>query len=151
MTFRNLLRAVLFALFALAAISPAAAQPIPAPTTRIPVSALPPLAQASAKFDAEKATNAYLAEVSGAARKKSDAYFEGGYVLQFVDCLYALVVAAILLWSRLSAAIRNYAAGITRSRFWQVPIYIAALRVACENGVDAAQPVFAFQSRQSID
>jgi STE24 endopeptidase len=126
MTFRNLLRAVLFVLFAFAAISSAAAQPIAAPTTRIPVSVLPPPAHAAPKFDAQKATNAYLAEVSGAARKKSDAYFEGGYVLQFVDCLYALVVAAILLWSRLSALIRNYAAGITRSRFWQVPIYIAA-------------------------
>jgi STE24 endopeptidase len=128
MTFRNLTRAVLLVFFAFVAIGPVSAQPMRAPTTTIPVSALPapPQATAAPKFDAEKATNAYLATISGAARQKSDSYFEGGYVLQLVDGLYALAVAGILLWSRLSAAIRNFAGGITRSRFWQVPIYIAA-------------------------
>ncbi len=31
----------------------------------------------------------------------------------------------LLLWSRFSARMRDIAEGITRSRFWQVPIYIA--------------------------
>jgi STE24 endopeptidase len=126
MTFRNLLQAALFALFAFAAISPASADPIAAPTTTIPVSALSaPPAAAPMKLDVEKATNAYLARVSGAARQKSDSYFEGGYVLLFVDALFAIAVSALLLWSRASAAIRNFAQRWTRSRFWQVPIYVA--------------------------
>jgi STE24 endopeptidase len=77
-------------------------------------------------FDPVKATDAYLARVKGAARANSDSYFEGGYVLLIVDAIYALVVAAILLWSKLSAGIRDFAAARTRSRFWQVPIYAGA-------------------------
>jgi len=81
--------------------------------------------QASVPFDPVKATNAYLAQVNGEARARSDAYFEGSAEwLPLVDTIYALVVAAILMWSRVSARMRNYAAGVTRSRFWQVPIYI---------------------------
>ncbi len=76
------------------------------------------------QFRSEKATDAYLAQVSGKARAQSDSYFEGGYVLLFVDALYAVLVSALLLWLRISAAMRNFAQGITRSRFWQVPIYV---------------------------
>ncbi|HEY2446363.1 MAG TPA: M48 family metallopeptidase [Rhizomicrobium sp.] len=76
------------------------------------------------KFDPEKATDAYLARVSGAARERSDSYFEGGYVLIFVDAIYAIAVSALLLWTGLSASMRNLAQRITRSRFWQVPIYV---------------------------
>lgn len=75
------------------------------------------------KIDPEAATKAYLALISGEARKKSDEYFEGGYVLQAVDFGYALVVAGILLWGRFSARMRNLATRITRSRFLQVPVY----------------------------
>jgi STE24 endopeptidase len=76
------------------------------------------------KFDPVKATNAYLARVSGEARKRSDSYFEGGYVLIFVDGLYVVAVAALLLWTGLSARMRNIALRFTRSRFLQVPIYV---------------------------
>jgi STE24 endopeptidase len=76
-------------------------------------------------FDPVKATNAYLARVSGEARKRSDSYFEGGYVLIFVDGLYAVALAALLLWTGLSARMRNIAQRFTRSRFLQVPIYVA--------------------------
>ena len=131
MTFRNLLRAALFAFFAWAAVVPAAAQPVAAPTTTIPVTALPAPAQAAPpKFDVEKATNAYLAEVSGAARQKSDSYFEGGYVLLFVDAFYAIAISALLLWSRASAAFRNFAQRRTRSRYAQSVIYVAIYTVA---------------------
>src|SRR5207248_8424751 len=75
-------------------------------------------------FDPVKATNAYLARVSGEARKRSDSYFEGGYVLIFVDGLYAVAVAALLLWTGISAGMRNEAQRFTRSRFLQVPIYV---------------------------
>jgi STE24 endopeptidase len=77
------------------------------------------------KFDPVKATNAYLARISGAARQRSDSYFEGGYWLTLVDTIYAIAVSALLLWGGLSVHMRNIAQRITRSRFLQVPIYVA--------------------------
>ncbi len=104
----------------------AAAGPTAAPTTTVDVHALPSMtAAATPAFDTEKATNAYLGRVSGEARAKSDSYFEGGYWLLLWDALYVIVVSGILLWSRFSARMRDVAEGITRSRFWQAPIYIA--------------------------
>ena len=105
----------------------------PAPLTPITVQSLPAHKQAAlprVAFDPQKATNAYLARVSGEARKNSDSYFEGGYVLILVDGLYAVAVAALLLWSGLSARMRNVAQRFTRSRFWQVPIYVVMFIVA---------------------
>jgi STE24 endopeptidase len=108
---------------------PAFAQgPAAAPTSAVTVHPLAAPAQpAAANFDPLKATNAYLARVSGAARAKSDAYFEGqAEWLPVVDAIYALIVAGLLMWLRISAGMRNFAQRLTRSRFWQVPIYIAA-------------------------
>lgn len=99
-----------------------------APLTPVAVQSLPvqhTTAAHPAKFDPLKATNAYLARVAGEARMRSDSYFEGGYVLILVDGLYAVGVAALLLWSGFSARMRNIARSITRVRFWQVPIYVA--------------------------
>lgn len=76
-------------------------------------------------FDPVGATNAYLAQFSGAARARSDSYFEGGYLLILVDAAYAIAVSALLLWAGISAGMRNVAQRVTRSRFWQVPIYVA--------------------------
>lgn len=98
--------------------------PVAAPTTRISVIALPPATSLQAGFNAQKATNAYLAEVSGPARARSDAYFEGKYGLLVVDLVYGLVIAAALLWFRISARMRDIAVSWTRSRFLQVPIYV---------------------------
>ncbi len=105
---------------------PAAAQagPSAAPTSTIDVHALPP-AGTAAQFDADKATNAYLARISGDARKKSDSYFEGGYVLLFIDALVAIALSGLLLFLRISSRMRKIAEGVTRSRFVQAPIYIA--------------------------
>ena len=128
MKFRFALRAAMLALFSLLVVSaPAAAQPVPAPTSQVQVSPLPPpaAAQSTTTFDVEKATNAYLSRISGEARAKSDSYFEGGYVLTLVDALYAIAVSALLLWSRFAAGIRNFEQRRTRSRFWQVSIYVA--------------------------
>jgi len=102
----------------------AAAQDVPraAPTHTITVEKLPP-PQISG-FDSEKAVNAHLAQVSGPARAQSDSYFEGKYWLLLADLIYGLVVAGLFLWLRISAAMRNIAQGITRSRFWQAPIYV---------------------------
>lgn len=98
--------------------------PVAAPTTRITVNTLPPATSPQAGFNAQKATNAYLAEVSGPARARSDAYFEGKYGLLVVDLVYGLVIAAALLWFRISARMRDIAVSWTRSRFLQVPIYV---------------------------
>ncbi len=116
--------ALLVLTFAMVSAGGAQAQagPAAAPTATIDVHTLPPAS--TMQFDPEKATNAYLARVSGAARAKSDSYFEGGYVLQMVDAVYAIVISALLLWLRISARMRDLAQGLTRSRFWQVPIYI---------------------------
>jgi STE24 endopeptidase len=103
----------------------AQSNPSPAPVSHVSVQSLaPPPATGPATLDPEKATNAYLARVSGAARARSDSYFEGGYVLILVDALYSVFVSAILLWLGISAGMRNIAQGITRSRFLQVPIYV---------------------------
>lgn len=106
--------------------SSVAAQPAPAPTAKVQVQPLNAIGAPlpASQFVAEKATDAYLATIKGQARKNSDAYFEGGYVLLLVDALYTIVVAALLLWLRISAWMRNVAQGWTRSRFWQVPIYV---------------------------
>ncbi len=118
----SLLAALIFVLWT-ADAAVAQAGPSAAPTTIIDTRTLPPIGVKTIAFDPVKATNAYLARVSGPARARSDSYFEGGYVLLFVDTIYALGVAAVLLWTKLSASIRDFAARQTRSRFWQVPIY----------------------------
>ena len=93
-----------------------------APTSHVQVASLPP--PGVANFDPHKAVEAYLARVSGKARERSDSYFDGSIVLNFVDTLYVLMVAGLLLWLRISARMRDYAARITRFRFLQAPIYV---------------------------
>jgi STE24 endopeptidase len=63
----------------------------------------------SGPFNADSATNAWLNTLSGEARKNSDSYFEGGYVLQVVGLLYALGVAFVFLKLGLSKRIKNIA------------------------------------------
>ena len=111
------------ALMLLTCTAAAQSTPTAAPTSIVESAPLPPIAAKAPAFDPVKATNAYLAQVSGDARAKSDAYFEGGYWLVLVDTLYAVGVAALLLWLRVSASIRDFAERQTRSRFWQVPLY----------------------------
>ncbi|HUO93695.1 MAG TPA: M48 family metallopeptidase [Rhizomicrobium sp.] len=103
--------------------------PKAAPTTHVTERTLAPIASPQAGFDAWKATKAYLSQVKGEARAKSDSYFEGGYVLILVDAVYAIIVSAILLWLGISARIRDFAQRQTKSRFWQVPIYVIAYTI----------------------
>src|SRR5271157_3908969 len=98
--------------------------PSAAPTTTVAVHTLPPIPSPQAGFDAMKATNAYLSQIKGEARARSNSYFEGGYVLILVDTVYAVIVAGILMWLGISVWMRNIAQRWTRSRFWQVPIYV---------------------------
>ncbi|MBV8071319.1 MAG: PmoA family protein [Acidobacteriaceae bacterium] len=80
-------------------------------------SPVPFAAQASPNFNAQAATNAWLASVPPEAKARSDAYFEGGYWLMLWDVLYLIAVLAFLLESRFSARMRSRAERITR-RFW---------------------------------
>ena len=99
--------------------------PHSAPTSRIQVGALPVMDTTPA-FDAGQATAKYLSKISGAARTRSDAYFEGGYGLKLLDLIYALAVAGLLLWSGLSARLQDWAQGRSNSRTYQVMLYVAA-------------------------
>jgi len=123
------------ALLFIAVALPVAAQPaveslpeLPpraAPTSDIQVGTLPVMDTTPA-FDAQAATTAYLAKVSGEARAQSDAYYEGGYVLQLVDLIYALAIAGLLLWLQISTRIRDWVEERTHSRSYQVMLYAAA-------------------------
>ena len=90
--------------------------------------AAPALAQAPA-FDVEAATQAYMATLSGAARARSDAYFEGGYWLLLWGFLVTVGVNLLFLalgWSaRLSAwAGRRTRRPFLRSLVWAAPYVV---------------------------
>ncbi len=61
----------------------------------------------AADFDPNAATDAYLAQITGEARAKSDAYFEGGYWLILYDALYAIGVSLLLLFTRVASGLRS--------------------------------------------
>jgi STE24 endopeptidase len=106
-------------------VLPGQVGPTAVPIRPVQMSSLP-IIDATPKFDAERATAGYLARVSGAARAKSDAYFEGGYWLGLLDLSYGLVVAGLLLGFHISSGIRDWAAERTHSRYGQSLIYVAA-------------------------
>ena len=84
---------------------------------------VPPEAQPSPNFNADTATEAYLAQIPAAARARSDAYFEGGYWLVLWDFLYGAVIALVILQLRWSAKMRDIAERITRLRFVHDVVY----------------------------
>jgi STE24 endopeptidase len=89
------------------------------------VTTVPPAAQASPKFNAEMATEAYLAQIPVQSKTRSDAYFEGGYWLLLWDFLYGCAIALLLLQLRWSVAMRNLAERITRFKPLQTGLYWA--------------------------
>ena len=94
------------------------------PVTAMPsVLRVPPEAQPSPSFNAEMATNAYLAQIPAEARARSDAYFEGGYWLILWDFLYGAVILLLVLTLGWSAAMRNFAERLTRFRSIQTFVY----------------------------
>lgn len=74
----------------------------------------------------DAATAAYLAQLSPAARARSDAYYEGGYWIILWDLLVALVVAWLFLGTGLSARLRDLVERISRLRWVQTILYTAA-------------------------
>jgi STE24 endopeptidase len=101
-------------LLSVVSAAPLAADPAP-----------PAAADGGAHFDADAATAAYLAQLSPAARARSDAYFEGGYWLTLWDFLVALAVAWLFLGTGLSAGIRDKVERITGLKWLQTAIYAA--------------------------
>ena len=83
---------------------------------------IPPEAQET-PLDVNKATRAYLNFVSGPAREKSDAYFEGGYWIQLWNFLINLGIALVLLQSRLSSRMRANAERLTKARWLHPGLY----------------------------
>ncbi len=74
-------------------------------------------------FDAEVATERYLATLSSEARARSNAYFEGGYWLTLWGMLISLGVAWLLLGTRLSVRMRDLAERLTRFKLLQSALY----------------------------
>jgi STE24 endopeptidase len=86
-------------------------------------SASTPASASTTHFDVDATTNAYMAQLSPQQRANSDAYFEGGYWLLLWDALVALGLAWLLLGTRLSARMRDFAERLTRFRWLQTAIY----------------------------
>src|SRR5439155_16529484 len=112
-------RIVLLLLCSFASVAIFAAVPTAMPS-KIPI---PPAAQASAHFDANAATDAYLALIPPAAKARSDAYFEGGYWLTLWDFLYGAVIALLLLNCRWSGKMRDLADRMSRFKPLRTTIY----------------------------
>ena len=73
--------------------------------------------------DPAAVTDAWLATVPQEARDKSDAYFEGGYWLLLWNFLLAAAISILLLESRISARLRDFAERICRGS-WQLPLQV---------------------------
>jgi STE24 endopeptidase len=80
-------------------------------------------ASAAQGFDVDAATRAYLDTLQGAARAKSDAYFEGGYWLPLWGALVGILAYGLMLRLRWSAAWSGWASRVTRRRWLQPALY----------------------------
>lgn len=88
------------------------------------IATVPSAAKPSPNFNAEAATNAWMAEIPAASKAHSDAYFEGGYWLILWDFLYGVAVSLVLLQLGWSAAMRDLAERLTRFRWLQTLFYV---------------------------
>ncbi len=106
------------------------AQGAGAPTATVmvhpPLGPIPAAAQfdAAGRLDPERATRAYLDTIPLDKRRASDKYFEGGYWLTLWDALYAIGVMLLLLYSGVSARLRDFAVRRTRLVWLQATIYV---------------------------
>src|SRR3954463_5532400 len=80
-------------------------------------------AGAAPGFGPEVATRAYLATLQGAARAKSDAYFEGGYWLLLWGALVGVASHWLMLRMAWSAAWRDWAGRVTKRPWLQPAVY----------------------------
>jgi STE24 endopeptidase len=109
---------VLFSAFGLGSALP---QPTIQPT--VDITQVPAAAQPSANFNADAATEAYMAMIPPAATARSDAYFEGGYWLILWDFLFSSAICLLLLRLRWSARMRDLAERLSRYKPVQTFVY----------------------------
>ena len=107
--------AVILALFPFLSVH---AQTDSNPTLQIPAAARP-----VANFDVKAATDAWLATIPPDKKARSDSYFEGGYWLQLWDFLILAAILFLLLQTRLSARIRDWAERVTQRKHLQTLVY----------------------------
>ena len=81
-------------------------------------------------FDVETATRAYLDTLQGAARARSDAYFEGGYWLILFGALVSALVYWLMLHTGWSAAWSERSRRVTYRRWLQPALYSVPFAVA---------------------
>jgi STE24 endopeptidase len=87
---------------------------------------IPPESVWGPTFDVGRATDAYIATVPADDRAKSDAYFEGGYWIEFWSTLITVAVCALLLRIRFAARVRELAAARGAGPFLQSLVVAAA-------------------------
>ncbi|MEY2493469.1 MAG: endopeptidase [Verrucomicrobiota bacterium] len=109
--------------------NPANTPPLPAAPppgsslTATPEATVTPAPVSKPAFDPEAATREWLASIPADQKLKSNAYFEGGYWLMLWNFLLSSAIAFLLLTSRISARIRDFAERTTRFKSIQVLIY----------------------------
>ena len=109
-------------LLIVAALAAAAAHAEPAPL--VPPAPPPAAASgASGSIDPAAATRAYLDLLPAEQRARSDSYFEGGYWLTLWNFLWGAGASLLLLFSGLSARLRDRAERLTRHRSLQTLAY----------------------------
>lgn len=87
-------------------------------------------ATAAPAFDPETATRAYLDTLSGPARARSDAYFEGGYWLPLWGALVSIVTYWLMLRLGWSASWSGWASRLTHRKWLQPAIYSVPFGIA---------------------
>ncbi len=107
----------------------AAGSATPAPEIALPP---PPAAAsgASGSIDVDAATRAYLGEFTPSQKARSDAYFEGGYWLELWGYLWGAATCLLLLYTGLSARMRDWAERLFRWKWLQTVAYSAQFLVA---------------------
>ena len=95
-----------------------------------PALQIPAAAQGGPGFNAESATEAYLASLDRARKARSDSYVEGGYWLILWDFLYGAAVLLVLLETGWSARFHEMAERVTRRKPLVNWIYWAEFSVA---------------------
>ncbi|MDQ6625079.1 MAG: hypothetical protein M3Y69_02905, partial [Verrucomicrobiota bacterium] len=93
------------------------------PASSPPVLVVP---AAAAHADPATATRAWLDTVPADKKQRSDSYFEGGYWLILWNFLLGSVILLALLFTRISARIRDFAERTTRFKTMQVALYAIA-------------------------
>lgn len=87
-------------------------------------------ASAAQGFDVDAATRAYLDTLQGAARAKSDAYFEGGYWIPLWGAVISILVYWLMLHFRWSAKWSCWAGRVSKRRWLQPALYAVPFTLA---------------------